>query len=232
MEASSIAIAQRRLVGTEFAAVGFTNLSQDHLDFHGDLETLLRGQGVALRRALPARRQRRRRLRRAARRRAALRGRERGRRRALRGASSCGPTAPSCSCARRKARSRSSRGCAGASTSTTCSCAVALALLLGVPARRDRAGRRRSTGAPPGRFEPVEAGQGFGVIVDYAHTPGGIAAVLASARPLARGRLLCVFGAGGDRDQAKRPLMGAAAEAGRRSPLRHERQPALGARRA
>ena len=42
MEASSIAIAQRRLVGTEFAAVGFTNLSQDHLDFHGDLEALLR----------------------------------------------------------------------------------------------------------------------------------------------------------------------------------------------
>jgi UDP-N-acetylmuramoyl-L-alanyl-D-glutamate--2,6-diaminopimelate ligase len=71
-----------------------------------------------------------------------------------------------------------------------------------------------ATGAPPGRFEPIEAGQPFGVIVDYAHTPGGIAAVLASARPLASGRILCVFGAGGDRDQAKRPLMGAAAEAG------------------
>ena len=61
----------------EFAAVGFTNLSQDHLDFHGDLETLLRRQGHALRRALPARGQRRRRLRRAARRRAALRRRRR-----------------------------------------------------------------------------------------------------------------------------------------------------------
>ena len=82
---------------------------------------LLRGEGHALRRPLPARGQRRRRLRRAARGRAALR--RRGARRPTCAArrSSCGPTAPSCSCARRRARSRSSRGCAGASTSTTCS---------------------------------------------------------------------------------------------------------------
>jgi UDP-N-acetylmuramoyl-L-alanyl-D-glutamate--2,6-diaminopimelate ligase len=92
-------------------------------------------------------------------------------------------------------------------------CAVTLALLLHVPLGAVEYAVA-STDAPPGRFEPVEAGQGFGVIVDYAHTPAGIAAVLASARPLASGRLLCVFGAGGDRDQAKRPKMGAAAEAG------------------
>ena len=92
-------------------------------------------------------------------------------------------------------------------------CAVALALLLEVPLGAIEQAVA-ATGAPPGRFEPVEAGQAFGVIVDYAHTPGGIAAVLASARPLTSGRLLCVFGAGGDRDHAKRPLMGAAAEAG------------------
>ena len=92
-------------------------------------------------------------------------------------------------------------------------CAVALALLLEVPLGAIELAVS-ATGAPPGRFEPVEAGQPFGVIVDYAHTPAGIAAVLASARPLASGRLLCVFGAGGDRDDAKRPLMGAAAEAG------------------
>jgi UDP-N-acetylmuramoyl-L-alanyl-D-glutamate--2,6-diaminopimelate ligase len=60
----------------------------------------------------------------------------------------------------------------------------------------------------PGRMEPVDAGQEFLVVVDYAHTPDSILSVLRGARPLTAGRLICVFGCGGDRDRAKRSPMG------------------------
>ncbi|MEJ7656876.1 MAG: UDP-N-acetylmuramoyl-L-alanyl-D-glutamate--2,6-diaminopimelate ligase [Thermoleophilaceae bacterium] len=65
----------------------------------------------------------------------------------------------------------------------------------------------------PGRMEPVDEGQGFAVFVDYAHTPEALDNVLRAARELTAGRLHVVFGAGGDRDKTKRPLMGRVASA-------------------
>ncbi|MFN8150126.1 MAG: UDP-N-acetylmuramoyl-L-alanyl-D-glutamate--2,6-diaminopimelate ligase [Solirubrobacterales bacterium] len=62
----------------------------------------------------------------------------------------------------------------------------------------------------PGRMEPVDEGQGFGVLVDYAHTPDSLENVLRAARRLTAGRLICVYGCGGDRDAGKRQLMVAA----------------------
>jgi UDP-N-acetylmuramoyl-L-alanyl-D-glutamate--2,6-diaminopimelate ligase len=66
----------------------------------------------------------------------------------------------------------------------------------------------------PGRFEPVDEGQDFAVLVDYAHTPDSLDNVLAAARRLTEGRVISVFGAGGDRDRDKRPKMGQAGAEG------------------
>jgi UDP-N-acetylmuramoyl-L-alanyl-D-glutamate--2,6-diaminopimelate ligase len=72
----------------------------------------------------------------------------------------------------------------------------------------DAAGALSEFHAAPGRFEPVDEGQEFAVLVDYAHTPDSLDNVLRAARDLTGGRVIVVFGAGGDRDRGKRPLMG------------------------
>jgi UDP-N-acetylmuramoyl-L-alanyl-D-glutamate--2,6-diaminopimelate ligase len=85
--------------------------------------------------------------------------------------------------------------------------AVAATHALGVPLET-AAEALAGAEPPPGRFEPVDEGQDFAVLVDYAHTPDSLDNVLRAAREITRGRLHVVFGAGGDRDQSKRPLMG------------------------
>jgi UDP-N-acetylmuramoyl-L-alanyl-D-glutamate--2,6-diaminopimelate ligase len=76
---------------------------------------------------------------------------------------------------------------------------------------RSVAGHMASAGSVPGRMERVEAGQDYLAVVDYAHKPDAVAAVLGALRPQTGGRLIVVLGAGGDRDPGKRPLMGATA---------------------
>jgi len=90
--------------------------------------------------------------------------------------------------------------------------AFAAAVTLGVGPRDAAAGLARAERVP-GRFEPIDEGQDFAVLVDYAHTPDSLENVLRAARRLSEGRVLAVFGAGGDRDRDKRPKMGRAGAA-------------------
>ena len=91
-----------------------------------------------------------------------------------------------------------------------CLTAAGLARALGLEPEAIGRGLAAMRGAP-GRFERVEAGQPFPIIVDYAHTPDSVLQLLLNARGLARRRLIAVIGCGGDRDPGKRPLMGEAA---------------------
>ena len=78
---------------------------------------------------------------------------------------------------------------------------------MGLPLAAVRAGLAGAAGVP-GRVEPVDAGQPFSVLVDYSHTPDSLANVLRAVRAVTAGRLLTVFGCGGDRDRGKRPAHG------------------------
>ena len=91
--------------------------------------------------------------------------------------------------------------------------AFAAAEAIGVGPEIAAAGLARASRVP-GRFEPVDEGQGFTVLVDYAHTPDSLENVLRAARRLSDGKVISVFGAGGDRDRDKRPKMGQAGAEG------------------
>ncbi len=185
LEATSIAAAKGRLAGTRFAVLVFTNLTQDHLDFHGTMEAYYEAKrdlfAQADRAVVNVADEWGRRL-----------AGELGDVRAFTPDDDLGDV-------RLRLRGRFNRANAVA--------AAAAARELGVPDDAVRAGIERVAGVP-GRFETVDAGQPFLVIVDYAHTPDSLANVLRAARELGEGRLIVVFGAGGDRDREKRPLMG------------------------
>jgi UDP-N-acetylmuramoyl-L-alanyl-D-glutamate--2,6-diaminopimelate ligase len=215
MEASSHASELKRLVGTRFRALVFTNLSQDHLDFHGTLEAY----ADAKRRLFtepdvdgnrpPA---------------AVNIGDPFGRRLAdeLRGRGTSVLTfgladdaavsadelelTPSTTSFRAAGLALRPR-LRGRFNVENVLGAVAAGQLLEVPDDAIVRGIEHLSGVP-GRFESVDEGQPFAVIVDYAHTPEALENVLGEARRLATGRLFCIFGCGGDRDRAKRPLMG------------------------
>jgi UDP-N-acetylmuramoyl-L-alanyl-D-glutamate--2,6-diaminopimelate ligase len=218
MEASSHGSELRRLAGVRFAALVFTNLSPEHLDLHGTLEAYYDAKrrlfvehgpdGVRPPAAVNV-------------------GDEHGRRLAeeLR---ALGET-PVTFALDREADVRPDElevdaagarlTAAGISLRTRLRgrfnvenvlAALAAARILGIDDDAIARGVAHVTGVP-GRFEAVDEGQPFTVLVDFAHTPAALENVLAEARALAAGRVICVFGCGGDRDREKRPLMGAVA---------------------
>jgi UDP-N-acetylmuramoyl-L-alanyl-D-glutamate--2,6-diaminopimelate ligase len=187
MEATSIASSKGRLDGTRFAVLLFTNLSQDHLDFHGTMDNYFDAK---------------RRLFAQAERAVVNVGDEHGRRLAAELPDAITFSADDPLDADVRLRGRFNRENALG--------AAAAARALGVAEHVIRRGLESVHGVP-GRFETVDEGQDFTVVVDYSHKPGALATVLREARALTDGRVICVFGAGGDRDREKRPLMGALA---------------------
>ena len=212
MEASSHASELRRLDGVRFAALVFTNLTQDHLDFHGTLGQYFEAKrrlflgddpppaainvndpyGVRLAAEL--------------------------RERAAAPLVTFGiDAAADITPAQLELSAAGARFLAGGVPVRTrlrgrfnvenVLGVVAAGRLLDLPQEAVQEGVEALEGVP-GRFQAVDEGQPFTVLVDYAHTPDSLENVLRAARELATGRVVCVFGCGGDRDRGKRPLMG------------------------
>jgi len=208
MEVSSHALPLGRVNGTRFSAAAFTNLSRDHLDFHGTMEAYFTAKAslfdpsrtpvavvdvdgpygarlaeVAEQRGLTVRRVRR-------------------------TDAEVVSMTPSLTTFRWQARTVR-LPLAGAHNVANAIVAAATAEALGVDTETIAAGLSAAV-TPPGRFEPVDVGQSFGVVVDYAHTPDALDSVLGAARELVgpANRVIVVFGCGGDRDPGKRAPMG------------------------
>ena len=217
LEASSHGIHQRRLDGVRLAAAGFTNLTQDHLDYHGDMDAYRDAKLRLFQALLP-----------------------RGGTAVLNADSDAFPAfaaaailagqtvlsvgeqgqslrlvhreaAPGGQLLSLKAKEQTYRvrlPLVGAYQASNALVAAGLCIAVGEDVGEVLAALEHIQGAP-GRLQRVGAGpHGGEAFVDYAHTPDGLETVLSALRPHARGRLIVVFGAGGDRDRGKRPLMG------------------------
>jgi UDP-N-acetylmuramoyl-L-alanyl-D-glutamate--2,6-diaminopimelate ligase len=207
MEVSSHALELRRVEGIHFAVAAFTNLSQDHLDFHPSMDAYFEAKrrlftdfdvGTAI----------------------VCVDDEWGRRLA-----SSLPDAVTVSVSGEADWQASdlritSGGAAfrlrgrelvlplpGRFNVANALIALAAGASLGLELA-EMAGALARVRPVPGRVEAVDEGQGFALLVDYSHKPGALENVLEAARELAEGRVIAVFGAGGDRDRGKRPLMG------------------------
>jgi len=186
LEATSEAGAQRRLQGTTFAVLVFTNLSQDHLNFHGTMEAYYEAKAALFAQAERAV--------------VNVEG-EWGKRLAaeLPDATTFDGSSDALDGIELQLR--------GAFNRENAIGATLAAEALGIDREAVKRGIESVTGVP-GRFEAIDEVQPFTVIVDYAHTPDSLANVIQAARALGEGSLTVVFGAGGDRDRGKRPLMG------------------------
>ncbi len=214
MEASSHGLFMNRMAGLTVAVGGFTNLTRDHMDFHDTMEAYADAKERLFREFAPA---------------AAFNvddttgarfaNRFRGKRATVsvkRAPADFSVQALEMGVEGTVARLKTPAGprelrigLVGRHNVENALVTLAMAWLGGVPVDAALEALARSKGAP-GRLERVDGGRQ--IFVDYAHTPDALDNVLRALRPLTRGRLICVFGAGGDRDRGKRPVMGQVVE--------------------
>lgn len=206
MEVSSHALAMHRVDGMHYAMGVFTNLSRDHLDFHGTMEEYFRAKARLFEPDLSVR---------------GVVDTDDAYGRLLRdaaeipieafGAGDADPVTSLAPVAFTWGGSPVQLALAGRFNVSNAVAAATCARGLGLDDATIRAGLAAAEPVP-GRFEMIRSGQPFTVVVDFAHTPDGLDKAVSAAREIAGpGRVLVAFGAGGDRDRTKRPLMGAAA---------------------
>ncbi|WP_042440440.1 UDP-N-acetylmuramoyl-L-alanyl-D-glutamate--2,6-diaminopimelate ligase [Corynebacterium halotolerans] len=225
MEVSSHALELGRVTGTDFDVAGFTNLSQDHLDFHPTMEDYFAAKALFFRPDSPV----------AARHRVVCVDDEWGTRMAEVAGEAVTVSTRGGRTATVRAR-QTGQDATGAQRLSVelpeqtlevdlplpgdfniANAALATAMAWAAGADVDAFAKGIAEVAVPGRMERIDAGQDFLAVVDYAHKPAAVAAVLETLRGQISGRLGVVVGAGGDRDPSKRPVMGS--EAAQRADL-------------